>query len=143
MPFPREQRAEPAPEAGQGRSSLEGSAQPPKRAESDSEANFGKRRLYSPAPAAKHEGSPAGDEHSKQAASPQTGASSSAPPANQSPVRQHIERSDAQRDALMTPEQWLLEIEQLRRDGRQELARARLDQFRKRFPDFPVPESWQ
>ena len=50
----------------------------------------------------------------------------SAPPANQSPVRQHIERSDAQRDALMTPEQWLLEIEQLRRDGRQELAREGL-----------------
>jgi hypothetical protein len=43
----------------------------------------------------------------------------------------------------MTPEQWLLEIEQLRRDGQEELARARLDQFRKRFPDHPVPESWQ
>jgi hypothetical protein len=138
-PFPREQRAEPAAESGMNPPSADAGVQPGKPAQSDSQRNFGQPRLHSPAPAAKREQLPADDERSKQLAAPQAGAS----PTAQDPARKPSERSEAQRDALMTPEQWLREIEQLRRDGREALARERLDQFRKRFPDYPLPESWQ
>jgi hypothetical protein len=145
-PYPREQRTEPAAEPGTTASAPlpDAGAQPGKPAESGSQTDSGKRRVYSTAPTAKQERLPIPDERSKQLAAPQSGAASIAPPAGaQHPARQQTERNEAQRDASMTPEQWLLEIEQLRRDGHEELARARLDQFRKRFPDHPLPESWQ
>jgi hypothetical protein len=59
------------------------------------------------------------------------------------PARQRIGATQDAADTATTPEQWLREIEQLRRDGQEELARTRLDQFRKRFPDYPLPESLQ
>jgi hypothetical protein len=74
------------------------------------------------------------------------GASASSPvlrPQAPNPAGQRVEPTQERADAVMTPQQWLREIEQLRRDGQEELARARLDQFRKRFPDFPLPESLQ
>jgi hypothetical protein len=58
-------------------------------------------------------------------------------------LSQRFEHTAEQQDARKTPEQWLREIEQLRREGRAEQARARLDQFRKRFPDYPLPPSLQ
>ncbi|MGH8635756.1 MAG: hypothetical protein ACREUZ_01325 [Burkholderiales bacterium] len=134
---------EPAAEPGVGPPPSDGGTGASKPAQSDSGANFGERRMHSTAPAAKHEHPPVGDERSKLPAAPQAGASPTAPPPAQGPARQRIEPSEAQRDALMTPEQWLREIEQLRRDGREDRARARLDQFRKRFPDHPLPESWK
>ncbi|MGH8664625.1 MAG: hypothetical protein ACREUX_10190 [Burkholderiales bacterium] len=143
LPLPREQRAEPAAESGMGPPPSDGGTGASKPAQSDSGANFGERRMHSTTPAAKREHPPVGDERSKLPAAPQAGASPTAPPPAQGPARQRIEPSEAQRDALMTPEQWLREIEQLRRDGREDRARARLDQFRKRFPDHPLPESWK
>jgi len=38
------------------------------------------------------------------------------------------------------PEQWLKRIEQLRKDGKVTEAQASLDEFRKRFPAYPLPE---
>lgn len=39
-----------------------------------------------------------------------------------------------------SPEQWLEEIRQLRREGKSAEADARLADFRRRFPRFPLPE---
>jgi hypothetical protein len=39
-----------------------------------------------------------------------------------------------------TPEQWLEEIRQLRRDGEAREADSQWEQFRKQFPDYPVAE---
>lgn len=41
--------------------------------------------------------------------------------------------------ALMPPDQWLARIEELRRSGRIEEARAGLGAFRKRYPDYALP----
>jgi hypothetical protein len=40
-----------------------------------------------------------------------------------------------------TSQEWVRAIEQLLRDGRRDEARVRFAEFRKRFPDHPVPES--
>jgi hypothetical protein len=39
-----------------------------------------------------------------------------------------------------TPEQWLERIAQLRKEGRSEEADRQLAEFRKRYPDYPIPE---
>jgi hypothetical protein len=44
-------------------------------------------------------------------------------------------------DVAKPPEQWLREIEQLRREGYNDEARMRLEEFRKRFPSHPLPPS--
>jgi hypothetical protein len=46
---------------------------------------------------------------------------------------------DAGRAPEMTPEQWLAKIEELRRQGKQSEADALLAEFKKRFPDYPLP----
>ena len=39
----------------------------------------------------------------------------------------------------LPPEKWLERIEELRRQGRLEEARAGLAEFRKRYPDYVLP----
>ena len=101
-------------------------------------------RMRPALPEATRERARVGSDSSKALAEPQAGASAPAPhlqaPSSAPP---RIEASQEQADAVLTPQQWLREIEQLRRDGREELARIRLDQFRKRFPEYPLPESMQ
>jgi hypothetical protein len=41
----------------------------------------------------------------------------------------------------LTPEKWLERIEELRKQGRLEEARTNLAEFRKRYPDYQLPES--
>ncbi len=43
-------------------------------------------------------------------------------------------------DATEAPESWLRRIAELRRVGRSEEAKAELERFRKRYPDYPAPE---
>lgn len=45
------------------------------------------------------------------------------------------------RDADLPPEKWLERIEDLRKQGRLDEARASLTEFRKRYPDYRLPES--
>ena len=40
-----------------------------------------------------------------------------------------------------TPEKWLERIEELRKQGRLDEARASLVEFKKRYPDFRLPAS--
>jgi hypothetical protein len=42
--------------------------------------------------------------------------------------------------AVRTPDEWLKEIEDLLRAGRRGEARARLTEFRVRYPDYRLPE---
>ena len=46
-----------------------------------------------------------------------------------------------ERDASLTPEKWLQRIEELRKLGRVDEAKASLADFRKRYPDFRLPET--
>jgi hypothetical protein len=46
-----------------------------------------------------------------------------------------------ERNADLTPEKWLERIEELRRQGKLDEARASLAEFRKRYPDYRLPES--
>jgi hypothetical protein len=48
------------------------------------------------------------------------------------PSRQSIE---------VSPEQWLAQIAELRRDGRDDEADRQLAEFRRRFPDYRIPQS--
>jgi resuscitation-promoting factor RpfA len=45
----------------------------------------------------------------------------------------------AKRAAPLSPEAWLDEIRALRRDGRRDEAARRLDEFRRAYPDYPLP----
>jgi TolA-binding protein len=40
-----------------------------------------------------------------------------------------------------TPEQWLLAIEDLKRQGKHEEAQRELTEFRKRYPNYRIPEA--
>ena len=46
-----------------------------------------------------------------------------------------------ERNLDLTPEKWLERIEELRRQGKLDEARASLAEFRKRYPDYRLPES--
>jgi hypothetical protein len=41
----------------------------------------------------------------------------------------------------MTPEAWLARIAELRKEGRKREADESLAEFRKRYPDYRIPES--
>lgn len=140
----RERSVESFAEAGiEPRSSDRGTAAG-RAAEHESRANREDRPARSAAPDAKRERAPGLGESGKVRAEPRASASSPVPsPQAQNPAGQRVEPTPEHADAVVTPQQWLREIEQLRRDGQEELARARLDQFRKRFPDYPLPESLQ
>ena len=52
-------------------------------------------------------------------------------------------RSLSKDDAITSPEDWLDRIKKLKQEGRLEEAKKELDAFKKRYPDFPVPEALQ
>jgi hypothetical protein len=140
----REQRVESPAEAGVEPRPSDRGTDTGRATEYESRANRENRPMRSSVPEGKRERTPARGESGKVLAEPGASASSPVlPPQAPNPAGQRVEPTQERADAVMTPQQWLREIEQLRRDGQEELARARLDQFRKRFPDFPLPESLQ
>lgn len=48
--------------------------------------------------------------------------------------------SPPMREAEPLPEQWIEQIRELRRQGQVDEAEASLEQFRERYPDFPLPD---
>jgi len=50
-------------------------------------------------------------------------------------------RSDAQAGDALSPEQWLKRIERLRKEGKATEAQASFNEFRKRYPAYPLPET--
>jgi hypothetical protein len=82
-----------------------------------------------------------GRDPAKAPAVPPTGATHSPPTEASGGAFRRSERIDERAAQRMPPEDWLREIEQLRRDGREEQARIRLAQFLERFPSYPLPES--
>ena len=95
-----------------------------------------------PAPAA-----PAAKAFRREAPTPQAGAAAgqrpvpqAAPMARPDPGVSSMGR--AMRDAaLEPPEKWLERIAELRRQGKHEEADKALEEFRKRYPDYKIPES--
>jgi hypothetical protein len=140
----RERSVESPTEAGiEPRSSDRGTAAG-RAVERESRGNRDDRPLRSVVPDAKRERAPALGESGEVLAEPRASASSPMPsPQAPNTADQRVEPTREHADAVMTPQQWLREIEQLHRDGQEELARARLDQFRRRFPDYPLPKSLQ
>lgn len=128
------QRADPVPFA-------EISAGAGKIAERAPRLSVEARSADSVPPTTRREAARFGHEPDKALAVPAPGAAAAVPSGTHGPERRQADRTEQQSGVLLEAEQWLREIDQLRRDGREELARARLDQFRKRFPDFPLPES--
>ena len=49
--------------------------------------------------------------------------------------------SKLERTADLTPDKWLERIEELRKQGKLEEARASLAEFRKRYPDYRLPDA--
>jgi hypothetical protein len=50
-------------------------------------------------------------------------------------------RSDARADDALSPEQWLKRIERLRKEGRTMEAQASFEEFRRRYPVYPLPDT--
>jgi len=65
--------------------------------------------------------------------------SPSAAPASAARLKQGISRMQAAEPMLESPEQWVESIRKLLREGQIEVARTRLQELRRRFPDFPLP----
>ena len=65
----------------------------------------------------------------RTASSPAVGAA-----AEQAPL------SDARADNALSPEQWLKRIEKLRKEGKATEAQASFEEFRRRYPAYPLPE---
>ena len=140
----REPRVESGAESGVGPRPSDPATSTDKSVESESRSHRADRDRRVAVPDTKRERAPVGDEPGRVLPQPRAGASAPVPgPQASNPARQRIGATQDAADTATTPEQWLREIEQLRRDGQEELARTRLDQFRKRFPDYPLPESLQ
>ncbi|MDB5812332.1 MAG: hypothetical protein JWN94_4454 [Betaproteobacteria bacterium] len=67
-------------------------------------------------------------------------AAPAAPPVSQL-ASPEAARSRAEPSAEPTPEKWLERIEELRKQGKLDEARASLAEFKKRYPDYRLPES--
>jgi hypothetical protein len=142
-PRSREQRAEPVAEPPI-ESRKPGGPNAGETTEPALQSQREESRMQSAPPEAKRERARIGADASKALAEPRADASPPAPrPQTPRSAHQRFEPNQEQADTVLTPQQWLREIEQLRREGREELARIRLDQFRKRFPEYPLPESLQ
>jgi hypothetical protein len=84
---------------------------------------------------------------------PQPQAEMAAPPAVEYRAREKTHSTAAENrlqeqphdsaQAVLTPQQWLVEIEQLIASGREQAARRALNEFMQRYPDHPIPESLQ
>ncbi len=58
-------------------------------------------------------------------------------------VAENAQRSDARADDALSPEQWLQRIDRLRKEGKDSEAQASFAEFRKRFPTYPLPETFK
>ena len=59
------------------------------------------------------------------------------------PLAEHAPTADAMADQRMsTPEAWLEKIRRLKQTGRQEEATRQLAEFRRHYPDYPLPENF-
>jgi hypothetical protein len=65
--------------------------------------------------------------------------SPSAAPASAARLKQGMSRMQAASPLMDSPEQWAESVRKLLREGKVEAARTRLQELRKRFPDFPLP----
>jgi hypothetical protein len=65
--------------------------------------------------------------------------SPSSEPASAARLKQGMSRMQAATLLMESPEQWVESIRKLLREGRVDAARTRLQELRKRFPDFPLP----
>jgi len=54
---------------------------------------------------------------------------------------EEVPRSDVRAEDALSPEQWLKRIERLRKAGKPAEAQASLEEFRRRFPAYPLPET--
>ena len=63
----------------------------------------------------------------------------SAAPLSAARLKQDMSRMQAATPLVESPEQWVESIRKLLREGQTEAARIRLQELRKRFPDFPLP----
>lgn len=63
--------------------------------------------------------------------------------ATAAPLAEHAPTADAMADQRMpTPEAWLEEIRRLKQTGRQEEATRQLAEFRRHYPDYPLPKDF-
>jgi len=97
--------------------------------------------VQAPARARVNTYSPADGLSPKSRQSKAVAAERSAPGSAVGAVAEMEQRSDARADDALSPEQWLQRIERLRKDGKVSEAQASFDEFRKRFPAYPVPET--
>ncbi len=65
--------------------------------------------------------------------------SPSAAPASAARLKQGMSRMQLSAPMAESPEQWVESIRKLLREGQIEAARTRLQELRKRFPEFPLP----
>jgi Meckel syndrome type 1 protein len=63
----------------------------------------------------------------------------SSEPASAARLKQGMSRMQAATLLMESPEQWVESVRKLLREGQIEVARTRLQELRKRFPDFPLP----
>jgi hypothetical protein len=81
-------------------------------------------------------------QRSKQLADAAAPAAKPAPaPREIAPAAPAASVSKLERTVDLTPEKWLERIEDLRKQGKLDEARASLAEFRKRYPDYRLPES--
>jgi hypothetical protein len=111
----------------------EPSAQPAR--EPVSAALEGAARADASAPVAA--GAVAGSVQRDAAEAPRARALASAPPAPAAAA------AAKRPEATLTPEAWLKRIAELRKEGREREAQESLAEFRKRYPDYKIPEALQ
>jgi hypothetical protein len=82
------------------------------------------------------------DARAKQLADAAPPAAKAAPASRQiAPAAPATSLSKLERNVDLTPEKWLERIEELRKQGKLDEARTSLAEFRKRYPDYRLPES--
>ena len=74
-------------------------------------------------------------------AAPPPAAKPAPAPRELAPAAPAASMNKLERNLDLTPEKWLERIEELRRQGKLDEARASLAEFRKRYPDYRLPES--
>jgi hypothetical protein len=113
---------------------------PPLKFSSDADVAAVQAPAAAPAPAAaagaslaKESAIRAEKESAAKAVSP------SAAPVSAARLKQGMSRMQAATPLMESPEQWVESIRKMLREGQIEAARTRLQELRKRFPDFPLP----
>jgi hypothetical protein len=113
---------------------------PPPKFSSDADVAAVQAPAAAPAPAAA-----AGASLAKESAiraekeSAAKSVSPSAAPVSAARLKQGMSRMQVATPLMESPEQWVESIRKMLREGQIEAARTRLQELRKRFPDFPLP----